>query len=600
MAGPNKQLVDYPKVAAEFDELKNAPITVEELTAGLARKFWWLCPEGHSYEASVFSRTNRGSGCPYCSGRTAIPGKNDLATVFPSLAKEWSPRNEQPAEKQLPFTVKKAWWIGECGHEFDLSIAGRTKSGQGCPYCSNRRVMAGFNDLVTKRPDVANEWHPTKNLQLPSEFTWGSNKKAWFQCARGHEWEAAIKARTSNGSGCPFCSVNSVIPGETDLVTTHPEISKTWDYNKNNVKPEDFSAGSVKKVWWLCDAGHSWKSAIYSRVTKGCPVCAGRVIVFGFNDLKSQQPELMKIWDYDENTADPSEVSMNSHHHFWWKCPAGHSFKSPVTGLKRGRGCAVCASRQVLPGFNDLATKYPALVPDWSPNNSKSPDEVTAFSASKVLWVCPLGHEYLATIGARSNGSGCSICDNKTVLVGYNDLASQRPDLAARWHPTKNSLGPNEVVLRSAKKVWWLCEEGHDWLSTPQNQSDGHDCPTCGRFGYRSSLPGMLYFLDNPLMGAAKVGITNVGTRNSRIEILRKFGFETVKTWVENDGQIIRELETQTLRYIRNDLGLPPYLGKADLGSTAGWKETFSREGITQLDLIHWIDRKLLSIKTNN
>lgn len=598
MATKNKMLSDFPEIAAEFDTAKNAPARVSDLTAGLAKKFWWKCPKGHSYESGVYSRTGRGQGCPYCSGRLAITGVNDLATLFPELAKEWSPRNEIRASQQLPFAAKKVWWIGTCGHEFDASVAGRTKSGTGCPYCSNHRALAGFNDLASLRPEVAAEWHPTKNTKTASEFTWGSNQRAWFQCSKGHEWQTAIRARTSNGSGCPFCAGNFVIAGETDLVTTHPEIAATWDTTKNTESPEAFSAGSTSKAWWKCEHGHSWQSGIYSRITKGCPTCAGRIILAGFNDLESQRPELLVNWDYETNQVLPSAVSSDSHHKYWWKCPKGHSYLAPVTAQKRGRGCSICSSKQVLPGFNDLESQHPELVAEWSDRNgSLRPVDVTSGGARKVWWVCPKGHNYLSAIGTRAKGVGCPICDNKRVLAGYNDLASQRPDLIIRWHPTRNDYGPEQLVVGSIKRVWWRCEEGHEWISTPANQAAGHGCPECGRFGYRGSLPGVFYFLDNPSRGAAKVGITNAATRNSRLEILSKFGFTPIKTWEHQDGHIIRNLETQTLRYIRRDLGLPPYLTKEDVGTAGGWRETFSRAAISQQELIDWVNRQLAELR---
>ena len=32
-----------------------------------------------------------------------------------------------------------------------------------CPVCSGRKVLASYNDLATTHPNVATEWHPTKN-----------------------------------------------------------------------------------------------------------------------------------------------------------------------------------------------------------------------------------------------------------------------------------------------------------------------------------------------------------------------------------------------------------------------------------------------------
>ena len=70
------------------------------------------------------------------------------------------------------------------------------------------------------------QWHPTKNLGLsPDSNTFGSNKKAWWVCSKGHEWEATVFSRTTNQRGCPYCKGVRVIFGETDLETTHPILA---------------------------------------------------------------------------------------------------------------------------------------------------------------------------------------------------------------------------------------------------------------------------------------------------------------------------------------------------------------------------------------
>ena len=83
---------------------------------------------------------------------------------------------------------RKVWWKCASGHEWQADIHNRN-AGNGCPYCSNHKVLAGFNDLAIKYPDVAKEWHPTKNGSLtPCEVSASSKKKAWWICSKGHEW----------------------------------------------------------------------------------------------------------------------------------------------------------------------------------------------------------------------------------------------------------------------------------------------------------------------------------------------------------------------------------------------------------------------------
>ena len=77
--------------------------------------------------------------------------------------------------------------------------------GVGCPYCSNRRVLAGFNDLATTHPDLAAEWHPHRNGDLrPDAVTAGFRGKVWWRCERDHEWEAQVIKRVRRRS-CPHC-----------------------------------------------------------------------------------------------------------------------------------------------------------------------------------------------------------------------------------------------------------------------------------------------------------------------------------------------------------------------------------------------------------
>ena len=117
--------------------------------------------------------------------------------------------------------------------------------------------------------------HPTKNKSLDiSSLSSGSNKKAWWICDKGHEWEATINNRTA-GKGCPYCSGLKAIIGENDLFTTNPELKKEWNYKKNiNVDPKTIKSGSHIKVWWICDKGHEWEASIYNRNQgTGCPAC---------------------------------------------------------------------------------------------------------------------------------------------------------------------------------------------------------------------------------------------------------------------------------------------------------------------------------------
>ena len=76
-----------------------------------------------------------------------------------------------------------------------------------CPFCINRKVSKD-NNLEVNFPEIAQEWHPTKNGDLkPNQVVHGSKKHVWWLCPLGHEYNAQINERTRRDkSGCPKCN----------------------------------------------------------------------------------------------------------------------------------------------------------------------------------------------------------------------------------------------------------------------------------------------------------------------------------------------------------------------------------------------------------
>ncbi|MBP5275624.1 MAG: zinc-ribbon domain-containing protein, partial [Lachnospiraceae bacterium] len=351
-----------------------------------------------------------------------------LASEYPELIKEWHPTKNGllSPENVAPKSSKKVWWIGACGHEWESAVSSRT-SGHGCPFCSGNRVLSGFNDLSTKNPLLASEWHPTKNGDLkPSLVTSTAHMKVWWLGKCGHEWEATVNYR-SKGVGCPICSNSKILVGYNDFATTQKELLKEWHSTKNgNIRPEEVTAASGIKIWWKGKCGHEWNAAINSRVNgRGCPVCAGRQVLVGYNDLKSVNPVLAKEWNHEKNgSLTPEMIIAGSEKKVWWICEKGHEWLAAVKDRNRGRGCPICAGKAVQIGVNDLATTKPELAKEWnySKNGTLKPDSFTSKSGKKVWWVCEKGHEWEATIASRADGRGCPIC-NKEKQTSFPEQA---------------------------------------------------------------------------------------------------------------------------------------------------------------------------------
>lgn len=345
----------HPELVPEWSE-KNLPLTPETITFGSNKKVWWKAACGHEWQTSVKARSN-GESCPICSGARVIAGINDLATIEPLLAKEWSEKNDiQPTEVSIG-SHKKVIWRCEKGHEWEASVKSRTINRTGCPYCSHNKVLAGFNDLASQYPQIAAEWSE-RNLPLqPSMVTAFANSKVWWKCKDcGNEWYTLISTR-SGGSKCPYCSGYTLLKGFNDFATTNPELAEEWSDKNYPLKPDEVNAKSRKNVWWHCKTcGNEWKSVVYAR-TKGtvCPVCAEREVLEGYNDLATTDAKILEEWDYEKNDILPTQVSRTSKKIVWWKCSLGHSWRAKVDERAiLGEGCKACEY--------EYMSVYPSLV----------------------------------------------------------------------------------------------------------------------------------------------------------------------------------------------------------------------------------------------
>ena len=194
----------HPELVVQWHPTRNGDLKPEMISPGSDRKVWWLCEKGHEWESAVSSRA-AGVGCPYCAAKLATSDHN-LAVKFPEIAREWHPfkNGDFLPVNALPHSGKRVWWICDKGHEWKASIAGRT-GGSGCPNCQGTRVTT-FNNLAVKLPAIAKLWHPEKNGTLtPDQVKAGSDKKVWWICERGHEWQRRIQHQVKS-KGCPICS----------------------------------------------------------------------------------------------------------------------------------------------------------------------------------------------------------------------------------------------------------------------------------------------------------------------------------------------------------------------------------------------------------
>ena len=471
----------YPEIAKEWHPTLNGSKKPEDYRNS-KEKAWWLCPKTHDYESTIHNR-KRGRNCPTCSGQK-VSDENRFSIKYPEIAKEWHPtkNGDLKPEDYSYGSGKKAWWLCPEKHDYDARICGRTR-GRGCPTCSGK-IVSDENRLSIKNPELVKEWHPTKNGDLkPEDYSYGSDRKAWWLCPNGHEYDAVIGNRARLSTGCPRCTNQSSRPeiriltelkyifsevlsrdksngAEIDVFIPEFAIGVEYDgsyYHSGSAKNENDKAKNEileKKGINLVRVREAplekLTSSDISVPNKDLDKKALNLIV---SEIRARIYPAMK----DEITAYIKDTAFNNEELFLTYLSY---FPSPFPE-------------------HALPSTHHELCKEWHPtkNAPLTPENFSYGSNIKVWWLCPKKHDYDARIANRANGKGCPTCSGRTVS-DENRFSIKYPEIAKEWHPIKNGdLKPEDYSYGSHIKVWWLCPKKHDYDATIANRTNGKGCP---------------------------------------------------------------------------------------------------------------------------
>lgn len=456
----------------------------DTITTGSRERVAWKC---HICGGKWQSQVKERRGCPYCSGFKALPGFNDIGTTNPELLSEWDwEKNVKGPENYTKGSQKKVCWICPKGHSYDMDVRLRAKGYQ-CPICRNKRLLKGYNDLATVHPEIAAQWDYEKNGgQLPEEFVLSAKKSFWWKCnVCGYEWKTAI-ANRHRGTGCPACNNVIVQQGKNDLLSQRPELCKEWDYEKNDLRPEQVALYARKKVAWICPKGHEYTAAVSDRTKgAGCPKCQQeRKVSFPekaicyyvskyFNNVKANYraewlggfeldiylPDIQVAIEYDGIYGHSTKYGKGRDERKNYACE-----KQGIKLIRiREKGCA------------EIVGQYAS----FQVESSKKFVEGILFALNTVAKITGQKRTYTYQDIDLEEDVGKIYS-----LVEYTDkensLMNKAPEVAKMWHPTKNGhLTPESVAVWSSKSVWWLGKCGHEWKSIVSNEAKSGLCPYC-------------------------------------------------------------------------------------------------------------------------
>ncbi|MBE6663351.1 MAG: hypothetical protein E7602_02475 [Ruminococcaceae bacterium] len=418
----------------------------------------------------------------------------------------WEKNRELDPQKLALGSAKIAWWkCLICDFEWKTSVRNRTQQGYGCPECARLKRMESRKKTLIKThktitdPQLIKEWNYQKNHpDLPQMYTIGSNKSVWWQCSVcGYEWKSKVNNRAINGRGCPCCANKTIVKGINDLGTVNPALAKEWDYEKNELTPNDVTIGSGKKIWWKCPKGHSYQASVMHRGHgTNCPVCfTGRQTSFAekafFYYIKKVRPDAISrcktVLD-GKMELDIYIPSLNMGIEYdgaYW-----HDKKDAK--MREKKKFLLCQSKNIRllrikeieysPGGHYMSNNTWFADPS---GNNKTLDELIQRLIDEIDPITgplftrnPLNVYSSVRVDTKKDRFEIM---QMFISEETNNLAKSNPELVDEWNYERNSGLTLEMFSpKSGKKVWWKCSKcGNEWETTIGHRTAGTGCKKC-------------------------------------------------------------------------------------------------------------------------
>lgn len=426
----------YPLIVAEWHPIKNAELRITDYVVGSARKVWWKCAKcGYEWQTEIRHRTLRGTGCPKCAdqkvGKTRVANAIKRDGCFSDeqllLDWDWDANSAPPSEYTKCSTNVVFWKCHNCGFKWKAKIASRVK-GHGCHACAGKALHIGHNDFATTEPELVKEWHPTKNGKLrPTDVMRGQARIVWWLCPNGHSYRASLNKRSSERTGCPICNSGRQTSFREQALYYY--VKKIFSNAVSRYKPEWLGRMELdiyipeKKLAIEYDGAAWHKDSNFGREKRKYELCSKHGV---------------KLWRVKEK---PPE--------------SGWGLADQIFGVDNVEN-------------RDELRKLFIVV-------------LTALDPECDMWTRKDFRKFWTDVNVDFNRDRYEI--NQYRYAVKNSLLAKRPDIAAKWHPTKNhDWRPEGISWKSEHKVWWLCHKcGNEYEMTVAHRVNDNGCPICAK-----------------------------------------------------------------------------------------------------------------------
>lgn len=490
----NKYISEDEKAMFEWDWEENNKLGFfpDKITQGsVSKQVIWRCSKcGKPYPMSPRSKIKLKFQCRQCGHNKNVSPIHNLTVHYPDLAKEWDFEKNYPIRPEdiAPKTNKIYFWLCSKGHSYSASPNNRIKPGKSrCNEC-----YLSENNLAVKNPELAKQWHPTKNGNLiPEIVTFGCNDFAWWSCPIcGHEWKAKINNR-NNGRGCPKCNIgtqtsapemiifhylNKYFPDaihrykiekkEIDVYIPSLNVGIEYDGDGHHQSEHSFKKDS-KKNEFLSKKGITLirirEAKCHAMDERFCQIYPIEqtsdylTIIPILEDILSKLQNIQININVEDFIRNINEIKSNLH-----KKPFEDSLAAYILQKEND-------------GF-PLEAFW-----DYEENNRINlfPEKTTRGSRIKAYWICRNNntHKFKKEIHRIAGGEGCSKCSgrNKTTEEWINE--------ARAVHGNKYDYSKVNYTNSNAKIII-ICKKHGEFRQRPLSHvSSGNGCPFCSGQG---------------------------------------------------------------------------------------------------------------------
>ncbi len=478
-----------------WDYEKNKELEPKQIFSSCRKIIHLKCQKQHEFTVKAYSFFAKPT-CPTCYIQ-----ENNITVQCPELMKWWDwelNTGIEPKTLLKNSNLQVYWKCPKCAYSWQAKVMTRVLSKGLCPCCEVHIVKrTGFNDIVTVLPELAEQFHPTKNGDLKAEQLFVTDlRRVWWHCKKCNtDWQTGVSARITGGYGnyrmkeCPYCAGTAT---RVPVAQKYPQLRAKYVHEKNQKKFDKLLLSDKSKYLWHCNICNEdfpatvaaiIRSLLNNTAPQGCIYCAGKAVKRG-KSFAALHPELMDEFDTD-NEIDPYSVSERSSMIAKWHCRINPEHKWEAEFRLRAQGFKKCP-------FCDIKN-YSTMLKDFRPDlekyflktNKYSFERYSYMSNEIVSWKCDKGHIFEKAIiyVSRNENFRCPICDNLVLAEGENDLLSQYPEIASWFDTDKNNIRPNKIIFSDYNaSLWWSCPNGHSYQTSPHAKTiRKQKCPICTR-----------------------------------------------------------------------------------------------------------------------